>query len=259
MVSLPIPDKNSIITYEDIRRDGKSIGPMVDQLTRGRIPPMHRAHLDPDLIQGSLCRQPGWRPVFGQTNQAQSHLRKNGVGAGDMFLFFGLFRHTQVSGGKLEWERGERSRHVLWGWLQADEMLAPNEMDASRYAWATDHPHFHRGDDPKNTIYIARERLDLGPGVSINLPGAGVFSQYNPELQLTAEDGENVSEWKLPSWFLPQPGRTPLTYHAKPERWESRDGHTRLNAAARGQEFVLDCSEYPEAVGWLIGLLKDCR
>lgn len=258
MVSLPIPDKNSVITYGDIRRDEESVGSMVEQLTRGRIPTTHRAHLDPDLVEGSLVRRPGWRPIFGQTNQAQTHLQKNGVGPGDLFLFFGLFRRTSRSTGSLVWERGERPRHVIWGWLQVDEVLSPNEIDARQYAWATDHPHFHRGDDPKNTIYLARERLDFGTS-GADLPGAGVFGQYAPELQLTATDGRRVSDWSLPEWFLPENGRTPLTYHAKAERWERRNGQARLNAAARGQEFVLDCDEYSEAVEWVTQLLSKHR
>jgi hypothetical protein len=28
-----------------------------------------------------------------------------------------------------------------------------------------------------------------------------------------------------------------------------------LDSVARGQEFVLDCDDYPEAVGWVHGLL----
>lgn len=255
MISLPIPDKNSIVTYGGIRRYGETIGPMVEQLSGGRIPQTHHAHLDPDLVEESLARRSGWRPIFGQTNQAQTHLQKNGVGVGDLFLFFGLFRRIHRSNGQLTWERGERPRHVIWGWLQVDEVLSPDQVDTNRYDWAADHPHFHRGDDPQNTIYIARRRLDLGTGVSSTIPGAGVFSYYHPQLQLTAEDGKNVSDWKLPTWFLPNRGRTPLTYHAKPERWEEHNSHARLRAVSRGQEFVLDCREYPETKEWLKQLL----
>lgn len=258
MVSLPIPDKNSVITYGDIRRDEESVGSMVEQLTKGRVPTTHRAHLDPDLVEGSFVRRPGWRPTFGQTNQALTHLQKNGVGPDDLFLFFGLFRRTTRSDGQLVWERGERPRHVIWGWLQVDELLSPNETDAREYSWATDHPHFHRGNDPKNTIFIARERLNLGTS-SADLPGAGVFAHYSPELQLTAVDSSRVSDWSLPEWFFPEYGRTPLTYHAKSERWERRNGQTRLNAAARGQEFVLDCDEYSEVAAWVIRLLSEHR
>lgn len=256
MISLPIPDRNSIVTYGDIRRSGQSLGPMVEQLTRGQIPQKYRAHLDPDLVEDSRPRRAGWRPIFGQSDQAQTHLRNNGVGAGDLFLFFGLFRRTQVVEGKLAWERRHRPRHVLWGWLQVDEVLSPSQVDTERYDWARDHPHFHRGEDPNNTIYIARQRLDLGHKFRGNIPGAGVFHHFQPRLQLTADDARNATDWTLPGWFFPSADRTPLTYHAAPDRWEGTNGRTKLRSVGRGQEFVLDCAEYPEAMEWLVELLR---
>jgi hypothetical protein len=40
------------------------------------------------------------------------------------------------------------------------------------------------------------------------------------------------------------------------KRWEKKDGKLFLDAAARGQKFVLDCDYYPEAIQWLTDLLK---
>ena len=91
MVSLPIPDERSQVSYADISYSGASLGPLVAQLTDGQIPAHYRAHIDPDLAKNSLPRLAGWRPIFGQTGPAQGHLRNNGVGLGDLFLFFGLF------------------------------------------------------------------------------------------------------------------------------------------------------------------------
>ena len=36
---------------------------------------------------------------------------------------------------------------------------------------------------------------------------------------------------------------------------DTRD-RTLLQAVARGQEFVLDCDEYPEAMGWVGSLIR---
>ena len=52
-------------------------------------------HLDPDLVPGTLPRPPDWLPAFGQDSAAASHLRNQGVSRGDLFLFFGWFRHTE--------------------------------------------------------------------------------------------------------------------------------------------------------------------
>jgi hypothetical protein len=52
------------------------------------------------------------------------------------------------------------------------------------------------------------------------------------------------------------PGKTPLTYHPSSAVWRrGEDGSTLLSAAGRGQEFVLDSDEYPQAIDWAAGLL----
>ena len=75
LVSLPIPDKNSTIEYSHINTpNGVEMGGLVEKLTKGRIPQHFKAHLDPDLFRGSLKRERGWQPAFGQTGQAQGPL-----------------------------------------------------------------------------------------------------------------------------------------------------------------------------------------
>jgi Nucleotide modification associated domain 3 len=58
------------------------------------------------------------------------------------------------------------------------------------------------------------------------------------------------STWQLPRWFAPC-GRPALSYHSKAARWTDCATSTRLQSVGRGQEFVLDVDEYPEARAWL--------
>jgi hypothetical protein len=51
MLPLPIPDKKSPIRYRDITIAGENLGAVAADLTRGKIRPDYRAHLDPDLIR----------------------------------------------------------------------------------------------------------------------------------------------------------------------------------------------------------------
>jgi len=39
-------------------------------------------------------------------------------------------------------------------------------------------------------------------------------------------------------------------------RYEEINDYVLLNSVGRGQEFVLDCQEYPEAVNWLCSILR---
>jgi hypothetical protein len=256
MVSLPIPDKQSSIHYSDIHWQEYDLGLIVSDLTNGRIPASHFAHLDPDVNSKSLSRHSEWRPIFGQTGAAQGHLRKNGVQAGDVFLFFGLFRNVLYGAGRLVWDKRSPLRHVLWGWLQIDEVLKIDGCNISKYEWARYHPHFHRDSDENNTLYIARRHLTL-PGESCDGPaGAGVFLNFKERLALTAPAGITPSQWEFPQWFYPRDGKCPLTYHSDLARWQRTENCTRLNAVARGQEFILDTKDFPEAVRWIKGLLE---
>lgn len=255
MVSLPIPDKKSVVTYGDVLYEGRSLGPLVAQLTGGRIPPHYLAHIDPDIVPDSLPRQPGWRPIFGQTGQAQGHLRKNGVGVDDLFLFFGLFRRLERRDGVYSWAIDAKPCHVLWGWFQVAEAVSLGSGMSSELPWAEYHPHFHRGTDPNNVLYLAREHLRVDGLASASLPGAGVFPRFSGDLRLTAHSADKTSTWVLPSWFYPDDRRTPLTYHSDPKRWQKVGSHTQLTAVARGQEFILDCDEYPEAIDWVCNLI----
>jgi len=257
MVSLPIPDKQSPIRYKDIRWQEHNLGTVVSDLTGGRVPASHLAHLDPDINSESLPRHSGWRPIFGQTGAAQGHLRKNGVQAGDVFLFFGLFQNVIQFSGKLQWDKSSPLRHVLWGWLQIDEVLKIDGCSLSVREWAKYHPHFHRNPDTNNTLYIGRRHLTL-PGVSPRgLAGAGVFPDLSRELVLTAPVGTSVSLWELPQWLYPRHGKHPLTYHSDLARWKRTENSTRLKVVGRGQEFILDVEEFPEAIDWLKMLLEN--
>ena len=124
MLSFPIPDKNSAIAYGDISHEGGSLGDLVADLTDGRIPPHYRAHIDPDLKTDSLPRLPDWRPIFGQTGQAQGHLRNNNVEQGDLFLFFGLFRRVEMVNDAYTWAGDSRPCHAIWGGCKLERCCA---------------------------------------------------------------------------------------------------------------------------------------
>jgi hypothetical protein len=256
MVSLPIPDNKSTIRYRDIRWQEYNLGSLVSNLTDGRIPAWYFAHLDPDINPESLSRPSEWRPIFGQTGAAQGHLRNNDVQPGDIFLFYGLFRNVIINAGRLQWDNHSQQRHVLWGWLQIDEILKIDSCDLSRYDWATNHPHFHRDSDANNTLYVARRFLTL-PGLETDLlTGAGVFPRFSDHLMLTAPDAATHTQWLLPQWFYPHDGKYPLTYHPDMTRWQMTETGTKLNTVARGQEFILNTEDFPEAIEWLKGVLE---
>ena len=254
MIPLPIPDKQSPIRYRDLMVAGQNLGTVASELTRGRTRPDHFAHLDPDLVFAAYPREPGWRPLFGQVGAAQTVLARAGVGVGDLFLFFGWFRRVSRSSARLEYVKGAPDLHVLWGWFQIGEVI-PIEDGASSPAWMDYHPHLVAGSrGANNTLYVASETLSVD-GVGNDVPGAGTFATYDARLQLT-KPGCSRSSWSLPRWFYPGPSRTPLGYHHDLGRWNLDDDRVTLRAVARGQEFVLDTADYPEALPWISSLIE---
>lgn len=255
MVSLPIPDRASPIRYADVRLpDGGSMGELVASLTDSRVPAHHLAHLDPDLCPASIPRAPGWRPMLGQAGAAQGHLRKQGVGPGDLFLFFGLFRDVHPRGGRWRYLAGSHPQHVLFGWLQIADVRPVSAASARELPWASQHPHLHHAPGRGNTLYLAAERLIL-PCVRAGLPGAGLFPEYDSRLRLTSPGATRPGQWRLPRWFSPSGRRSRLSFHAADTRWTNDQEHVELRCAARGQEFVLDCDDYPEALPWVASLV----
>ncbi len=259
IVSLPIPERPAMVhpktrTYGQVRAGAWNVGQLAADLTGGRIGPGDFAHLDPDLDRASVRRARGWRPVFGQTGAAETHLQNQGVGPGDLFLFFGWFREVeQLADERFRYRADAPDRHVFFGWLQVVERR-PVVPLSGLPGWMKGHPHFKPTPYGRSDcVYVAAKRLRL-PGLAEDRwPGGGVFGTYRPALCLTAE-GRTRSQWRLPAWFHPVEGRLPLSYHGNPRAWTPDEGHVLLDTAKQGQEFVLDTRHYPEAAAWMAGL-----
>ncbi len=255
MYSLPIPSPGASITYGDLHHGNINIGQAVEDLTRrrSRLNARDGAHLDPDVRPNARRRENGWRGLFGQTAAAEGHLENRGVGVGDVFLLFGLFREVEKSGTGWRFVRGKPQRHILWGWLQIEQVCKVDEiMGAPKFRWAFYHDHFSWHGDSANTLYVASHQLDLGD--SLTAPGAGVFPRFDERLALT-QPGMSASQWRLPGWFYPDVNKTPLSYHPL-ELWRHDSHYAYVQRRGPGQEFVLDLRQYPEALGWLSRLVS---
>ena len=134
-VSLPIPtDHRSNTTYEDI-----GYGELVERVTKSRIRGSHLCHRDP-MFENGRC-------AFGQTGAAQSHLKNNNVGVGDLFLFFGLFSDSF----------DENRHHRIFGYLKIEQISYLGERarkDQSPAGFTIRHPHTIGNWNQNNCIYV---------------------------------------------------------------------------------------------------------
>ncbi|MBB5733845.1 hypothetical protein FHS61_002891 [Altererythrobacter atlanticus] len=197
-VSLPIPAGAgpSRTTYGAL-----GLGGLAGRASRGRLGDKDPCHHDPMFLDDGTC-------LFGQVGAAQTHLANQGVGAGDIFLFFGLFR-----------EEGKDPHHRIFGYLRVEQVMPLPGCDQAllERANALSHPHALAMLGRNDTLYH-------GPG--------RVAAMATPGLRLTVAEGP-PSLWEIPPWLR----RTGLSYHDRTDRWLRG---SRLRSVARGQEFVAD-------------------
>lgn len=206
-LSLPIPAGR----YPGGRRYGALAGQraaLAAAVSGGRLGPDMLCHLDPDIDAEAMpSRLPGWRGAFGQCGAALGHLRNAGVGAGDLFLFFGRFRPVEQG------RSSARDVHAVYGWLQVGDVLAGDALQRGP-RWLADHPHVAPGWPANNAIYVASDRLDL-PGVG-DVPGWGVFDRP----YVLSEAPGVLSRWRVPAWLE----RARMTYHRADRCWPGGGG-----------------------------------
>ena len=260
LVSLPIPDQQGI-PYGDLHLDkGGTYADLMTSLGIVRVSypgvgpvqlPEARAHLDPDVVPSVRQREAGWQAMFGQVGPAQGHLRRQGVGTGDLFVFYGWFSPTRADDdGRLRYGPRRECIQAIWGYLQIGKVF--NVADTpDPPSWARSHPHFQYRDQARfakqNTVYVAADRIDAAP----QLPGAGVLGLYRPALRLTRV-GCTPSVWDLPIGFHPSRTTSPMT--GNPEHsWSIVEDRAVLRAARIGQEFVVEVN--PEIQAWLAEIL----
>lgn len=254
IISLPIPDYRGTTTYGDLT-SGEDVAKLVADLSNGRYRSHHKAHLDPDLDATTLPRAAGWRGAFGQTGAAASHLIKQGVGPGDLFLFFGWFRDVELKDGRWRYLPKGRSIHALFGWLQIADIVSlasgdPQDWQAD-YPWLRDHPHTKRGPEPLNHVFVGTEKLTGVPHLT-GFPGYGLLPSISERLTLTKSGNANRSVWTVPAWVGET--STSLSYHGDASRWQRTPSGFDLKVVGRGQEFVLSGADHIKSSEYLRNL-----
>ena len=268
MVSFPIPASNraDLIRYADIRAEGMSLQERIEQLCQGErtIFPHERCHHDPDLVCCARERPSleGWTGVLGQSGSAYGHLnapygrKSEGVGKGDLFLFFGRFREAEKKPEGLRFVADAPDLHAFFGYLQIGDTL--NEEGDNIPECFNDHPHplrRHLCRDRKRfeagELYIARKDLEL-PGIGDSeFRGWGVF-HHSEDLVLTASKKEQKRDpeakvshtvWNLDKFGEGRIFRgKDITYHTKTEKKPKKNPWLPsglFKSTDKGQEFIV--------------------
>lgn len=237
LLSLPIPSPEDVIHYGDLTYKGMTYYDIIHSLSsRSRIQPTSTCHLDPDLRRDVFPRK-DWQPAFGQIGSSLMHLYNQGVGIGDLFLFFGWYRQTEILNGRLRFVPRAPDLHIIFGYLQIGSIIKSKEdlphslnqhPHAADYRWMTN----------RNALFLPIEALSLNP----SLPGYACLD-YAPKRVLTKLECKRRI-WDLPLFFK----GIPISYSRK--AWKE-DGFV---SARRGQEFVFEPND--EALEWVKDIIQ---
>lgn len=240
LLSMPIPT-NDDVSYLDIAWKGITYADILKEISPRKK--YDKCHLDPDIRNNRINKIPGWKPAFGQMGSAQGLLSNAGVGIGDLFLFFGWFRHIEMSpnGYKYvakdskDFYRGN-DLQIVYGYMQVGEIIT--DQDAIRkYYW---HPHSSSShtEGVNNVLYLPAKRLSINP----SLKGYGTLD-YRLDRVLTMEN-RGRGTWNEYSFLMPE-----HIYGNKKN--SAKDGG--LYYAGIWQELVI--SESKELIDWVNQLL----
>jgi len=215
----------------------------------------YRAHLDPDLDLNAGKRPPGWRPIFGQSDAALGHLHKEGVGPGDLFLFFGWFQPVELVADGWRFVRDSQSVHAIWGWMQIADVHPTRSVPGNVAKWAAGHPHLSRVQSTNDGVFLAADELVVA---GRHLPGAGTFPSGANRVLTAPPPCALRSAWRLPAWMHPDEGLATLSYHRDPQRWSTVDADVcGLRSVSKGQEFVLKTTRDDLREKWLRTIFDD--
>lgn len=222
---LPIPEGGSDLFYKDLKlmKTGLDLLDVIRQLGARQY---SECHMDPNLNPALYGLNPseGWSPAFGQDDIALSHLiDAHQVKKGDIFLFFGRFRHAQLNGQVIKFTDKDEF-HAIYGFMEIGEVFKiGSSTEREEFKQYRNHPHVKNPSfyQPNSTLFIPAVK-------SLNnfKHTFGTF-HYDEQLVLT-EKGKSLSEWKLPNAFF---GKE-FSYNMK------IDAEGKVNSPRRGQEFI---------------------
>lgn len=200
LLSMPIPS-NDKDRYSDLCWNGITYSELLSNLRPKKT--YAGCHVDPDIRNNRISIIDDWSPAFGQIGAAQGLLSNAGVSVGDIFLFFGWFRHVEKTDRGYRYVRRNAAdfytcadMNIIYGYMQVGEILTMPEK-ISEYYW---HPHAseERLGKTNNTLYLPAKALSFAP----SLKGCGTLDFRNDRV-LTME-GKGRATWKEYDFLMPE-------------------------------------------------------
>ena len=227
--SLPIPQNGkSPKKYHELKFNGINGTQALNEVSATQVTSEDFCHYDPALNDKI--------GLFGQAGSAQSELKNNGVGIGDLFLFFGWFKKT---------ENPKIDIHKIFGWLQIEEILEGDDQISNFLKkYNLSHPHDPRYRQYKNnTIYVSRKNF-------------GLFKKFSKKLVLSAPN-HTKSMWQFPKKYFANPAKKESKIFLNRLKWKDNKNLLVDTNIGPGQEFIFDAQEVPDISLWAKSLTEE--
>ena len=229
--SLPIPQNGkSPKKFNELKFNGINGDQALKEVSATKVTSEDFCHYDPALNEKI--------GLFGQAGSAQSELKNNGVGIGDLFLFFGWFKKKDDPNVDV---------HKIFGWLQIEEILeGDREISTFLKRNNISHPH-----DPQykeyqnNTIYVSKKNF-------------GLFKKFSNDLVLTAP-GYSKSMWQFPKKYFGSVANKNGNIFLNRLKWKDKNNLLVDTNIGPGQEFILDAKNSPRISFWAKSLIREFK
>ena len=239
MFSIPIPNKSNRETYKNLnfKHNNIPISKILNDLTKKRIrnkdkkrlepfdyytESKFRCHYDPQIIENHF--------TLGQAHNALSHLNKQNVGKGDVFVFYGLFRKVEFNQKNNKWKYKDKPFHCIFGYMKVKDIIEikNKQFNIEKYPFSKNHPH------------LQPDFLNEFPESKIYIGSTFEYFKFDKKRVLTDMDNyKNVSKWKLPINF------DFTEYITYIQKMEVKNNSCYIQHTGYGQEFVISTEKIP--------------
>jgi hypothetical protein len=237
LFSIPIPSSCDDLSYSNLsfEYENDSIQSIINDITgckikhNKRLIPCNysnneqRCHHDPMVIPNLQ------RLALGQANNAESHLRKQGVDVGDIFLFYGWFRQIEKLEGRWQYSPRSPDIHLIWSWMEIGEKLdarSNKSRDDAIFNCPSlkAHPHLTSSLGqaylPVNSVYVSEK--------------SALLKNLKSRCLTDCANYRGRSTWRLPAYF-----NQPQAFSFL-KNFTADGDEVIITFKGYGQEFVLD-------------------
>ena len=232
LLLLPKPVEDGTIHYQELTYQGQSYYDIAVSLDENLQETLKNASCHTGCFINPASHVPPleWYPAYIHNGPLESHLSRQNVSVGDIFLFYGWFRQTEYDNTyRLRFVPDAPELNIVFAYFQIGAIIKDNSFFSNHYNWQLN-TLTNKRFVISSTIYLPTKKLSYNN----HQPGCDILS-YSSKLILT-KPGYHYNQWQLPD-FLCSPDVT-ITYHNNRNNG-FLSGKDYFKASPISEEFVI--------------------